>query len=68
MSGDATRAIEIAKTRLQSAGIRPPLRTGVTDPATARLWAAALAFPIHRSVAQRAAAILDPSMKGSLHA
>lgn len=68
VSGDATRAIEIARTRLQSVGIRPPLQTGVTDPATARRWAAAMVFPIHRSVAQRAAAILDPSMKGSLHA
>lgn len=67
MSGDATRAIEIARTRLQSVGIRAPLRTGVADPATARLWAAALVFPIQRGVAQRAAAILDPSMKGSLH-
>jgi CRISPR-associated protein Csx17 len=68
MSGDATRAIEIARTRLQSAGIRPPLRTGVTDPESARLWAAALAFPITRGSALRAAAILDPSMKGPLHA
>lgn len=66
MSGDATRAVEIACTRLQSAGIRPPLQFGVTDPATARLWGAALAFPIHRSVAHRAAAILDPK-KGKQH-
>ena len=34
--------------RLRSAGIRPPLQAGVTDAATARLWAAALAFPIDR--------------------
>jgi CRISPR-associated protein Csx17 len=68
MSGDATRAIEIARARLQSVGIRPPLQTGVTDPASARRWAAALAFPITRGSALRAAAILDPSMKGSLHA
>lgn len=68
MSGDATRAVEIARTRLRSVGIRPPLQAGVTDTASARLWAAALAFPIHRGSALRAAAILDPSMKGLLHA
>ena len=68
MSGDATRAIGIARARLRSVGIRPPLQTGVTDPTSGRLWAAALAFPITRSSALRAAAILDPSLKGSLHA
>ncbi|MFN4261698.1 MAG: type I-U CRISPR-associated protein Csx17 [Gemmataceae bacterium] len=68
LSGDAVRAIEIARQRLRSVGIRPPMVAGTTDPDTARLWAAALAFPIHRSTALRAAAILDPSMKGLLHA
>lgn len=68
LSGDATRAIEIARTRLQSAGIRPPLQAGATDQTSARLWAAALAFPITHSSALRVAAILDPSMKGPLHA
>ena len=66
--GEGSRAIEIARTRLRSVGIRPPLQAGVTDPASARLWAAALAFPITRGSAFRAAAILDPSMKGLLHA
>jgi CRISPR-associated protein Csx17 len=65
---EGSRAIEIARTRLRSVGIRPPLQAGVTDPASARLWAAALAFPINRGSALRAAAILDPSMKGLLHA
>ncbi|MCX7701356.1 MAG: type I-U CRISPR-associated protein Csx17 [Gemmataceae bacterium] len=68
MSGDAARAIEIARRRLRSVGIRPPMYAGTTDAETARRWAAALAFPIHRSTAQRAAAILDPSMKGLTHA
>jgi CRISPR-associated protein Csx17 len=67
-SGDAGRAIEIACKRLRSVGIRPPLQAGVTDPPAARLWAAALAFPINRGGALRVAAILDPSMKGLLHA
>ncbi len=71
MSGDATRALGIALARLQSAGVRPPLQTGVTDPASARLWAAALAFPIEQSTAQGIARRLDPRLKllkGSLHA
>ncbi len=68
ISGDAVRAIEIARQRLRSVGIRPPMYAGVTDAFSARLWSAALAFPIHRSTALRAAAILDPSMKGLLHA
>jgi CRISPR-associated protein Csx17 len=67
-SGDATRAIEIACSRLRSVGIRPPMQGGATDVASARRWAAALAFPIHRGSAWRAAAILDPSMKGEIYA
>jgi CRISPR-associated protein Csx17 len=68
LSGDAVRTIEIARQRLRSVGIRPPMYAGVTDAFSARLWAAALAFPIHRGTAQDAAAILVPSMKGRLHA
>jgi CRISPR-associated protein Csx17 len=68
ISGNAARAIEIARQRLRSVGIRPPMRAGSTDPETARRWAAALAFPIHRNTAVRASAILDPSLKGRLHA
>jgi CRISPR-associated protein Csx17 len=71
MSGDATRAVEIVRARLQSAGIRSPLQAVVTDPASARLWAAALAFPIHRNTARDFAERLDPRLKprkGSLHA
>jgi CRISPR-associated protein Csx17 len=62
MSGDATRAIEIARTRLQSVGIRPPLQSGVADPASARLWAAALAFPIDSRSAFKCMTILDPQL------
>jgi len=68
ISGDASRAIEIARQRLRSVGIRPPMYAGTTDPETARRWAAALAFPIHRRTAQRAMIQLDPSKKGLLHA
>ena len=68
ISGDAARAIEIARQRLLSVGIRPPMYAGTTDSETACRWAAALAFPIDRSAARRAAAILDPSLKGLTHA
>ena len=64
LAGDSAGAIGIALARLRSAGIRPPLQAGVTDPSTARLWAAALVFPIDRGSALRAAATLDPTMKG----
>ncbi|HZZ77615.1 MAG TPA: hypothetical protein VFE62_03795, partial [Gemmataceae bacterium] len=68
LSGNAARAIEIACQRLRSVGIRPPIYAGTTDAQSARRWAAALVFPIHRDVALRAVAKLDPSMKGLLHA
>lgn len=68
LAGDSAGATGIAVTRLRSAGIRPPLQSGVTDAPTARLWAAALVFPIDRGSALRAAATLDPAMKGSIHA
>ena len=53
LAGDSTGAIDSARNRLRSAGIRPPLQAGMTDPSTARLWAAALAFPITRGDARR---------------
>ncbi|MCX7664446.1 MAG: type I-U CRISPR-associated protein Csx17 [Gemmataceae bacterium] len=63
VSGDAARAIELAKQRLRSVGIRPPIYAGTTDSETARRWAAALAFPIHRTTARKITEILDPSLK-----
>jgi len=44
--GDAASAVAIAVRRLGAAGLRPPIRVGGADAAMARLWAAALAFPI----------------------
>lgn len=67
-SGDAARATDIAWQRLWSVGIRPPMVAGTTDPETARRWAAALAFPIHRHTAHQAMQRLDPSKKGLIHA
>ena len=66
-AAEGSRAVEIARTRLRSVGIRPPLQAGVISTTFAPLCAAALTFPINRGSALRAAAILDPSMKGMLH-
>jgi len=55
MAGDAARAVELALRRLRAAGLRPPIYTGSVDPATARLWAATLAFPISHAVARELA-------------
>ena len=68
LSGDVASATDIALHRLHAAGLRVPLQAATADPLTAQLWAAALVFPIDRSSAQRAAAILDPSVKGQVHA
>ncbi len=67
--GDSSRAIDIARTRLRSVGIRPPFQSGTTD--SARLWAAALAFPINHRTASKCMTILDPRLdpkKGKQHA
>ncbi|MDP2998037.1 MAG: type I-U CRISPR-associated protein Csx17 [Bryobacterales bacterium] len=64
LAGDSAGAVSVALARLRSAGIRPPLQAGVTDGQSARLWAAALVFPIDSSTALRAAAVLDPKLKG----
>lgn len=46
MSGDAAAAVDVALRRLRAAGLRPPIHGACADLATARLWAAALVFPI----------------------
>ncbi len=50
-SGDATAAVEIALRRMRPAGLCPPIRAASASPTTARLWAAALAFPISNRTA-----------------
>ena len=60
-SGDAATAVELALRRLRGAGLRPGVRASSVPPATARLWAAALAFPISREIAARLARRLNPS-------
>jgi CRISPR-associated protein Csx17 len=64
LAGDSAGAVSIALARLRSAGIRAPLQAGVTDGQSARLWAAALVFPIDGGTAFRAAAVVNPKLKG----
>lgn len=64
-AGDAASALAIALRRLGSAGVRPPLRAGTADPATARRWAAAQIFPITSAMAAQAIAHLHPTAPGA---
>lgn len=60
-SGDAAAAVELALRRLRAAGLRCGVRAAATSARNARLWAAALAFPIGTSTALRMAQRLDPT-------
>lgn len=62
-SGDGATASQIAINRLNASGVRPPLQSAITDPVTARLWAAALVFPIDRQSVNLMLSILDPKKK-----
>jgi len=59
-SGDAKTSVDLALRRLCAAGITATIRCGSTDPASARRWAAALAFPITPQTAERLVRHLDP--------
>lgn len=48
-SGDAPGALALVVRRLRGAGFAVPLACGTTDPARARRWGAALAFPLSHS-------------------
>ena len=60
-NGDAASAVTIALRRLRAAGIRCTIRAGAASAETARLWAAALAFPITKGTARRFLYRLDPN-------
>jgi CRISPR-associated protein Csx17 len=59
--GDGAAAIDMALRRLRAAGLRPPLQGACVDPATSRLWAAALAFPISLNSARAMARRFEPN-------
>jgi CRISPR-associated protein Csx17 len=59
-SGDAATAVALSLQRLRVAGVNAAIRAGSASPATSRLWAAALAFPITHRTAADFIATLDP--------
>ena len=64
-AGDAASAVGIALRRLGAAGVRCTVRACAVPPATARRWAAALAFPITKRTAERFLYRLDPNLDPS---
>ena len=66
-SGRSTRAIEIARRRLQSVGIKSPVSFGYVNQTTAQRWAAALVFPLSQGSFQQAAETIDPRIKVHTH-
>ncbi len=60
-SGDAATAFELARRRLRAAGIGTTVQCAAVAPETARLWAAALAFPITQKTAADFVCRLDPN-------
>lgn len=59
-AGDAAAAVEFAMRRLGGAGLRTKLRFATADPSAARLWAAALTFPLSPSSVRAAVARIFP--------
>lgn len=60
-SGDAATALQLARRRLQAAGIQSCVRATSLPADTARRWAAAMAFPISQHTASRFARLVDPN-------
>lgn len=67
IAGDGASAARMAAQRLGASGIRVPYSGAFADSETARLWAAALVFPISQSSARRAVNILVPGYFGAKH-
>ncbi|MEZ6128616.1 MAG: type I-U CRISPR-associated protein Csx17 [Planctomycetaceae bacterium] len=68
IAGDGASAARMAAQRLGVSGLRVPYSGAIADSETARLWAAALVFPISQSSARRAVNILVPGYFGAKHA
>ena len=60
-AGDAATAFGLASRRLRAAGVCSTVRASAASVDTARLWAAALAFPITQRTARRLLYRLDPN-------
>ncbi|MCA9187917.1 MAG: type I-U CRISPR-associated protein Csx17, partial [Planctomycetales bacterium] len=68
VSGDGSTATQIAINRLRAVGIRPPLQAAMTDHTTAKMWAAALVFPIDRPSMSSILSTFDPNQKEKTYA
>ncbi|SFK06055.1 CRISPR-associated protein Csx17 [Desulfomicrobium apsheronum] len=60
-SGDATSAFSIAQRRLRAAGVHTIAQFATVSPQTARLWAAALAFPVSKNYLANFVSRIDPN-------
>lgn len=60
VSGDAATAVDLALRRLRAIGIQTTVRAAAVAPDIARLWAAAVAFPISQQTAGAFLRRLDP--------
>jgi CRISPR-associated protein Csx17 len=60
-SGDAAGAVALALRRLRAVNLRAAVRASSVPPYIARLWAAALVFPVSAAIAERLVRRLDPS-------
>lgn len=60
-SGDAPSAFSIAQRRLRAAGVRTTVQFATVPPETARLWVAALAFPVSKNHLAKFVSRLDPN-------
>jgi len=60
-SGDAATAVDLALRRLRATGITATVRCAVVPAETARLWAAALAFPVNKKNVAEFFRRLDPN-------
>lgn len=63
-AGDGAGALTIAIQRLRAVGLAAPVRVTPTSGDAARLWAAALAFPISARTAAQMVSRLHPSVHG----
>ena len=63
IAGDATSSIELALRHLRIAGVRCTVRAGFVPHDKARLWAAALAFPITQGTAKKFLHRLNPNQE-----
>jgi CRISPR-associated protein Csx17 len=66
-SGDGEGALQLALRRLNAHGIRPPLSLGMIDPALARRFASALAFPISQMDSRFLLNRIQPTPKENSH-